>query len=401
MSAAPDSPRADIPLLATTDTCPHYLDNAATALMPTAVLTAMAAYDQRARGNIGRGIHPFAEAADEAYQNARRTVADALSTDDRQIVFTGGCTAALNVLAQGLAGSLADGDSILLSVAEHHSNIVPWQIMAQRRGFRLHFGGVDRYGGIDTDDIVRQIERHRPRVVALTHASNVSGVVNDFSAVADAAKTAGAVLAVDGAQAVPHHLPNPTALGCDFYVFSAHKCYGPNGVGVLWGTPAALAALPPVVGGGGSIQQVRQDGFETAPPPRGLEAGTPPITQAIGMAAAFRWRRQWRDNDATNTHALALSARRQLSALPAVRCLFDETPSAIVAFTVDGVHPHDVCEWLGARGVAVRGGHHCAQPLMQQLGINGCVRASFAPYNNADDVAALVSGVTDAITALR
>ena len=392
--------RADIPLLQKSGE--HYLDNAATALMPRAVVNATAKYDKSARANVGRGLHRFAEIADEHYENARNAVAKILGARDDEIIFTSGSTAALNLLANSLSQNLGKGDAVLLSAAEHHSNIVPWQIAARRRGFTLRFAGVSANGGVDVNDARRLSKDGRARVFAITHASNVSGAINDIGAVAKIAKHCGALFVVDGAQYIPHSFVNLPSSGADFYVFSGHKCHAPTGVGVLWGRHDALMALPAAVGGGGAVASVCESGFAAAELPRRLEAGTPPITQAIGLSAALQWLRQLPRAARDNENELAKLARRELQKIKGVRVLFSGAGkrAPIVSFVVGGVHAHDCCEVLAARNVAVRGGHHCAEPLMRRLGIDACVRASFAPYNNAADVRALVGGVRDAVKML-
>ena len=396
-AAVAEAVRQQIPLLAA-ESAPnnaHYLDNAATALMPEAVLDAVRAYDDSNRGNVGRGVHRFAEAADEAYQAARATTAAALAAVPEEIVFTAGATAGLNLLALALGSRLGRGDCVLLSLAEHHSNIVPWQLAARRHGFSLLFAAPDG-AGADSDELRRLIAEKKPRVIAVAHATNVGGGVADLPALA-AAKSADAVLIADGCQYAPHQLPDLPTCGADFYVFSGHKCYAPNGIGVLWGKRAQLENLPPVTGGGGSIREVTTADSTIAPPPAGLEPGTPPISPAVGLAAALRWRQTLPAAAADNTRRLARRLRRGLAAMPRLRLLFaDEEEAVIVPFVVEGVHSHDVCEILAAAGVAMRGGHHCAEPLMRYLEIDGCVRASFAPYNTDADCDAALQAVEQA-----
>lgn len=377
----------------------HYLDNAATALMPAAVLDAVRDYDDRNRGNVGRGVHRFAEAADTVYSDARQTVAAALRAAEQEIIFTAGCTAGLNLLANALGQSLQPGDKVLLSLAEHHSNIVPWQIMAQRRGFTLHFAAPDG-SGAGGRQLLTMIERYQPRVISIAHTTNVGGGTVDLALLA-AAKPAKTLLVVDGAQYVPHHLPDLPASGADFYVFSGHKCYAPNGIGVLWGRREQLEALPPVIGGGGAIAHVSSDGYGPAALPQRLEPGTPPVSPAVGLAAAMRWCGQLAAAEGA-VLGLAQRLREGLRQLPHTHLLFDNAPpSPIVSFIVDGVHAHDICEVLADHEIAVRGGHHCAEPLMVHLGIGGCVRVSLAPYNNDADIDAVLLASEKAVRLLR
>lgn len=390
--------RADIPLLQQQPLC--YLDNAATALMPAAVLAAAGGYDARNRGNIGRGLHPFAAAADAAYADARNRVAGRLNAAPEEVFFTPGCTAALNGLAQSLGETLGGGDVVLLSFAEHHSSIAPWQLAARRRGFQLRFFGIDERGAPDTAEAA-QIARAESRVrgIVVSHRSNVSGAAADLPVLAQA-RAAGVWVLVDGAQAVPHALPDLPAMEADFYVFGGHKCYAPNGIGVLWGRRDALEALPPVIGGGGAVARVSQTEFRPAALPHRLEPGTPPISQAVGLAEALDWIAALPPQTAADVTALAGMLRSGLSRLRGLRLLFpvdtgDANP--LVSFIAPHVHAHDLCEWLGERRVAVRGGHHCAQPLMEHLGVNACVRASIAPYNTEEDIQQLLDATAEAL----
>lgn len=402
MTAAAETVRGNIPLLQKSGE--HYLDNAATALMPQTVLQAVANYNAETRANVGRGLHNFAEAADEQFAQARATVAAALSAKNDEIVFTSGATAGLNLLANALGQTVAKNGAVALSLGEHHSNIVPWQIAARRGGFAIRFFRLAPNGAADLEEARRIIRG--ASVVAVAHAYNVSGAVNDISALAQIAKENGAKFVVDGAQYIPHGFAAPEKLGADFYVFSGHKCYAPNGIGVLWGRKKSLAELPDAIGGGGSITEVCEKGFSAAEPPRRLEAGTPPISQTAGLAAAIAWMQNIPQAAKENARNLAQSAREELAKIPGARVLFsgggENAPNVpIVSFVVEGAHPHDCCQILAERGVAVRGGHHCAQPLMRALGISGCVRASFAPYNNDKDLRALVAAAKEAAHILR
>lgn len=414
MAAAAKVARADIPLLRRGGM--HYLDNAATALMPQVVTDATANYDAKTRANIGRGLHKFAEIADEHYAGARRIVAEMLNAADNEVIFTSGASAGLNLLAAALGQTLSADDAVVLSVAEHHSNIVPWQIAAGRFGFSLRFAGITAGGAIDIDDIRRHSSDGRARVFSLAHASNVSGATCDIGGIVQIAKyhNGDAIVVIDGAQYVPHFLAHSPSgaiadLGADFYVFSGHKCYAPNGIGVLWGRREMLEKLPAVIGGGGAVSSVREDSYDTAELPRRLEVGTPPITQAVGLAAAMRWASHLSQMTRQNEEYLATAARRGLRDIKGVRVLFDDgggdendggnkckTCAPVVSFVMDNVHPHDCCQILSARNVAARGGNLCAEPLMRYLGIKGCIRISIGPYNNDGDIAAMVGGVREA-----
>lgn len=386
--------RRQIPLLVHHRTL-HYLDNAATALMPAAVLDAVHTYDATTRGNIGRGVHAQAEAATAAYAAARAEVAHAVGAAEEEVIFTAGTTAALNLLAHALGSGMGRGDTLLLSLAEHHSNIVPWQLMAAQRNFRIAFAAPQGSAAAD-HTFLEAIAREKPRVIALAHTTNVGGGTADLAAIA-AAKPRDTLLVVDGAQHAPHHLPSLPDSGADFYVFSGHKCYAPNGIGVLWGKAEHLRALPRTVGGGGAISRVSTTQHTPAPLPQRLEPGTPPISPAIGLAAAMRWRRSLPADAHTEVLRLAQHLREHLAAQAPVQLLFpDAAPSPIVSFNLRGAHAHDVCEVFAAHHIAVRGGHLCAEPLMTHLGCSGCVRISLAPYNTDADVHAAVHAAQEA-----
>jgi cysteine desulfurase/selenocysteine lyase len=388
----------------------HYLDSAASALMPAAVLDATAAFDSAARANVARGVYRWAEEATAAYEGARADVAKMLGANSCEVVFTGGATAGLNLLAYCLSENLGSDDAVILSRAEHHSNIVPWQRRAQARGFSLRYADCEDDGAISLNSLARVLEeenkRGKARVVSLVHTSNVTGAVLDLQKAAAIIHDAGALFAVDGAQAAPHaSAVNIAASGADFYVFSGHKCYAPNGVGVLWGREELLNNLPPFMSGGGMVGEVRDDDADFIRAPRRLEAGTPPITPAVGLGAAMRWMQSqdWRAIN-QNGEALCQALINGITKIPQTRILgaLDATGRMpIVAFTAAGAHPHDICQLLGERGIATRGGHHCAQLLMRHFGVAGCVRAGIGPYNVMEDIQALLDALGDALDILR
>lgn len=378
----------------------HYLDNAATAQLPRAVIDAVTRHETESRANVARGVHSLAERASSAYENARATVATFLNVPAEEIVFTSGTTAAINLAAHGIGAHLQKGDEVVLSELEHHSNIVPWQMVRERTGIEIKVLPVTEDGRIDFTFFDRIVTK-RCRVIALAHVSNVTGAVADVSAVVDAARAVGALVLLDGAQAVPHGPVDLRALGVDLYAFSGHKMYAPNGIGVLWGKKDVLASMPPLMGGGGMIRQVTFERTAYADPPKRFEAGTPPIAQAVGLGAAAQWLGTLNREDVA-AHELRLTGRMLdgLATVPGTRILGPtglQGRRGVVSFTVDGVHPHDLCQWLNDRfGVALRGGHHCAEPLMQRFGLDGTSRASVAVYNNDADIDALVEGVADA-----
>jgi cysteine desulfurase/selenocysteine lyase len=395
--------RDEFPLFATQPAPFHYLDSAATSQIHRSALAAMVHHDTHARANVLRGTYRLAEAADAAYEQARRQVAEFLHASPVEVVFTAGATAALNLVAAAYAERLAPGDEVVISAAEHHSNFVPWQRLAQRRGAVLRLLPLTAAGRLDTAALA-EIVTPRCRLVALTHASNVSGALTDVAAVVAAARRHGARVLLDGAQRVQHGPVDVQALGVDFYVFSGHKCFGPGGVGVLWGRAEALADLPPPFTGGGMVGRVSLAETSFAEPPRRFEAGTPPIAQAVGLGAVLTWMRTlpWAQ---IHAHESNLAGRliEGLAGVPGVRLIGPadlERRLPIVAFSIAGLHPHDVCQVLDGRGLALRGGHHCAQPLMAHFGIEGASRASLALYNTQADVDALLEGVAAAIRIL-
>ena len=403
MTTETEKVRGQIPLLRGAEAL-HYLDGAATGLMPAAVLRATADYDGRARGNIGRGVHAFAEAADAAYENARRTVADCLGAEREEVVFVSGATAGLNLLADALGGTMKAGDWVLLSAAEHHANLIPWQIAARRFGFGLRVIAADGRGAPDLDAARRALAAENIRVVSLTHASNVTGAVSDLPELARLAKAAGALLIADGAQYAPHAFARPRELGADFYVFSGHKCGGPNGAGILWGRRDALEALPLARGGGGMVGEVWENNFEPAELPRRLEPGTPPITPAIGLGAALDWMRGLPLEKLRGELAdLAEELAEEGGGLAGARVVAARTGARLpmVSFSLAGAHSHDVCEWLSHRRVAARGGHHCARLLMRALGVEECVRLSLGFYSTRADILAAAAAAREAAERLR
>jgi cysteine desulfurase/selenocysteine lyase len=377
----------------------HYLDNAATAQVPQSVLDALRRFEVEARANVHEGLHRRARAATEAYNRARASVARFLNAaSDDEVVFTYGATSALNLLAHSFGDLLDPGDEILLSVLEHHSNLVPWQRLVQRRGVALRFLPMTPDGRIDLNALDSEL-RPRCRLVALTHCSNVTGALTDVGRVVSAARSTGAIVALDGAQRAPHGPLDLRELGVDFYAFSGHKTYGPTGIGVLWGRRDLLDSMPPFMTGGQMIQEVTTTAATFRPPPRRFEAGTPPIAQAIGLAAALEWMSDL-DWDAIRDHELRLTRRllAGLASFPGVRVLGPldlHERIGVVTFCVAGMTAADVCRSLDARGVALRGGHHCAQPLIRAFGVEGAARASIAPYSIDADIDALLEGLEE------
>ncbi|MEZ4585872.1 MAG: SufS family cysteine desulfurase [Gemmatimonadales bacterium] len=373
-----------------------YLDNAATALKPKAVGAAMGRYFDEYCANVARGVHTASQEATSAYEAVRDRVAGWINADGAdEIVFSAGTTASLNLLAQSLARPrLGAGDEILVSELEHHSNIVPWQLVAEATGARVRRIPVTDAGELDLEALERLCSE-RTKIVAVAHASNVVGTILPIERIAAIAHRVGGLVVVDGAQGAPHLLVDVRGLGCDAYVFSGHKAFGPTGVGVLWARRELLQGMPPWQGGGGMIASVEIERSTYAPPPARFEAGTPAIAEVIGLGAAIEYLEGWdRAAGLAYEDGLLAEAVARLAEVAGVRCFGQsERRVAVLAFTVDGVHPHDVGTALDAEGVAVRAGHHCAQPLMKRFGVPAMVRASFAPYNTSADVDALVRGV--------
>lgn len=382
----------------------HYLDNGASSQTPDAVLNAVRAYETTGRANVLRGVHRLAERATDAYEGARADVAKFLGVPPMEIVFTGGCTAAINLVAYSYGSLLQPGDRVLLSELEHHSNIVPWQLLRARAGIEIDMIPVTADGRIDLALLPRLLTP-KTKLVSLAHVSNVTGAMVDVGAVVAAAKSVGAKVMLDGAQRAPHGPLDLPSLGIDFYVFAGHKAYGPNGVGVLWAKAALLDAMPPFMGGGSMIGRVTFAETTWAPAPRRFEAGTPPIGPAIGLGAACKWM-QALDWTGAHAHEMAMVQHLMdgLQKIDGARIFGPaglQNRYPVVSFTLDGVHPHDVAQTLDSFGVAVRAGHHCAQPLMDRFDLDGTTRVSMAPYNDGSDIDAFLSGVRYAAKTLR
>ncbi len=386
-----------------------YLDNAASTQMPLAVLDAMRAFETRDRANIHRGVHALSQRATAAFERSRATLARFVGAGaDHDLVFTSGTTEALNLVALGLSDRafadpwLRPGDEIIVSGLEHHANLVPWQAAARRSGATLRVLRPDAEGRLDAAALAPLLGT-RTRVFALTACANATGHRPPYEALLALATQAGVLTVLDAAQAAAHAMPAVAALACDFMAFSGHKMHGPMGTGVLAGRRAALERLAPLRLGGDMVESVRWDETRFAPLPMRLEGGTPNVAGAVGMAAAADFidgvGRERIEAHVTHLRAAAAAA---LAALPGVRVLArDEPRTAIVSFVADGAHPHDIGTLLDERGIAVRTGHHCAQPLLDHLGTGPTTRASFALYNTLDEVERLADGVAWALKVLR
>jgi cysteine desulfurase / selenocysteine lyase len=381
-----------------------YLDSAASSQKPRTVLEAMTQYYETSHANVHRSIHTLGEEATALYEAARDRVQRFIGATAREeVVLTRGTTDGINLVAEALGRTLRAGDEILITELEHHSNIIPWQMAARDRGATVRAIPVADDGLLDVEAFERLLGP-RTRVVAFAHVSNVLGTITPVAQLCARARSVGAVTVVDGAQAAPHLPLDMPALGCDFYVFSGHKMLGPTGIGVLWGRRAALEALEPTRGGGEMIKEVWIDRARWNDLPWRFEPGTPPIAEAVGLTAAIEYlEKLGMERVAEHERALASQTVELLQAVPGVtvygpRAAMDR--GAVVAFSVDGLHAHDVAALLDQEGIAVRAGHHCAQPLMRRYGITGTARASFSVYNSSEDVSLLAHAVAGLRTQL-
>ena len=388
--------RADFPGLKTADgQAWHYLDTGATSQKPQSVIDATVRAMGADYATVHRGVYARSADMTLAYEAARRRAARFIgASSENEIVFVRGATEAINLVAQSWGGAnLRAGDRIMLSTLEHHSNIVPWQMAAERVGAAIDVAPLTADGRIDLDGMATMMTPAH-KLVALAHVSNVLGSVLDVSRAARLAHDSGALLLVDGCQAVPRMAVDVAELDCDFYVFSGHKLYGPTGIGVLWARADLLAAMPPWQGGGSMIDKVTFERTTYAPPPTRFEAGTPAIIEALGLAAAMDYvDAVGLDAIAAHEQALVRATRDALKKINSIRLFGPDDAAGIVSFAMDGVHPHDIGTILDEHGVAIRAGHHCAQPLMRHLGVDATARASFGLYSDESDVAALVRGL--------
>ena len=374
-----------------------YLDTAATSQTPEPVLEAMEGYYREYRASIHRGVYELAVRATEAYEGARAKAAALVGSTPGETIFTRNATEAINLVAYSWgSANLGPGDLIVLTEMEHHSSIVPWQMAAQRAGATIAYVGVDDDGHLSMDELDALLVRE-PKLVGVIHASNVVGTINDVSEIARRAHAAGAVLMVDGSQAVPHFPVDVGALDADFYAWTGHKAYGPTGIGILHAKRALLEAMPPFIGGGHMIAKVSEQSSTYAEVPSKFEAGTGAVAEGIGLGAACDFLTDigldevWAHDQAMSAYAL-----ERLDEVPGLKVHGPRDPAgrvALASFELEGVHPHDVAEILGSENVCVRAGHHCAQPLMRRLGVPASSRASFAIHSAREDVDRLVNGL--------
>lgn len=366
-----------------------YFDNANAAQKPAVVIEAVDAFYRRHNANVARAVHTLSEEATTLYEQSRERIAGFIGApSSREVVLTSGTTMAINLVAQSyLAPRLKVGDEIVVSHMEHHANIVPWQLLCQRSGAVLRVAPIHDDGSLDLEALYALLNG-RTRMVGLVHVSNVLGSVNPIAEIAVQTRARGIPLLVDGSQALPHMAVNVVELGCDFYVFTGHKLFGPTGTGALWARTELLQSMPPWIGGGEMIESVSFDATVFAPPPRRFEAGTPNIAGFVGLAAAIEYL-QSKDLAALAAHEIALGERLRdgLRAVPGLRFIGEASQRvAVASFVIAGAHATDLAVLLDLEGVAVRSGQHCAHPLMQRFGVNATLRASLAFYNTADEV---------------
>ncbi len=373
-----------------------YLDTAATSQKPTVVIDAMDHFYRESYGTVRRGVYRLSEKATQAYESTRHKVAKLINaSSDREIIYTRGCTESLNLVAYSYGRSvLKSGDEIILSQIEHHANIVPWQIVREMTGAVIKIIPCNDRGELFLEEY-RKLLSPRAKIVAVNHVSNALGTINPIKEIAKLAHEAGAVMVVDGAQSISHMTVDVQDLGADFYAFSSHKMFGPTGAGILYGRYDLLEKMPPFQGGGDMIRQVTFEKTTYQDPPHRFEAGTPSIVEVLGLGVAVDYLQSvGLDKIAGHEHALLEYGTKLLSGIPGVRLIGTaEHKGAILGFELDGVHPHDIGTLLDMDGIAIRAGHHCAQPTMQRFGVPATARASLGPYNTEADLDALAAGI--------
>ncbi|MEZ4986447.1 MAG: cysteine desulfurase [Saprospiraceae bacterium] len=398
--------RADFPLLETSMRGKPlvFLDSAASSQKPQIVLEALDQYYRHTNANVHRGVYELSQRATDAFEKGREQARQFLNAaETAEVIFTKGCTESINLVAAGFGKKfLREGDEVVISAMEHHSNIVPWQLACEQSGAILRVIPINDKGELEMD-AYEQLLNERTKIVAVVHVSNALGTINPIQAIIDKAHDHGIPVLVDGAQATPHLQVDVQALDVDFYTFSGHKVFGPTGIGVLYGKRKWLEALPPYQGGGEMIAQVTFEKTTYNELPIKFEAGTPDISGAVGLGVALDYIRHiGQDAIAAHEHRLLEAATEELCQIDGLRIIGTaDHKASVISFVVDGIHPFDLGTILDKMGIAVRTGHHCTQPLMARFGIPGTVRASFALYNNMEDVAKLVEGVKRSVAMLR
>ena len=380
-----------------------YLDNAASSQKPNCVIDAVANYYLKQNSNVHRGVYALAEEAETHYHDARKTIADWLNVSSEEIIFVRGATEALNLVAHSISKTnLRSGDSIILTQMEHHANIVPWQMVAQEKNLEIKVVSVLENGSLNLDELNTFLAQENSKVLSLCHISNSLGTINPINKIIRNAHAHNVQVIVDGAQSVPHGRVDLKAMDCDFFAFSGHKVFGPMGIGVLYGKKEILESLPPYQGGGDMIDEVSFRGTTYAPSPQRFEAGTPNVAGAIGLAAAIDYlASQNMEKLAQHENFLLHFTQDELQVIPGLKIHGTTADkAAVISFSVEGVHPHDLATLLDAEGIAIRTGHHCCQPLMEVLGVPATARASFAFYNSLEDAERFVAALKKAISIL-
>lgn len=379
-----------------------YLDSAASAQKPESVINAMGDFMRTSYANVHRGIHTLSNEATAAYESARKSLANFIGAMENEIVFTKGTTEGINLIAHSVGETLAEGDEIIITELEHHANIVPWYMLSQRKGVKLRFADINDDGSLNIEHF-QSLLNSNTKLVAFAHISNVLGTRIEIEEMTRLAHAIGAKVLIDGAQGIVHEKIDVKAIDCDFYVFSGHKLYGPSGIGAVYGKSEILNNLPPFLGGGEMIEHVSKEEITYNEAPFRFEAGTPPITESVGLKAAIDFLNKI-DRGAVLEHENRLYdiAAAELRKRNHIR-IFGETKNKapILTFAIDGIHPHDISQILDKYGVAIRAGHHCAQPLMQRLGVSATARASFGLYNTENEIDIFLHALDKAIQLLR
>jgi cysteine desulfurase/selenocysteine lyase len=399
-----ESIRADFPILQTQVNGKDlvYLDNAATGQKPKSVINSISEYYNHYNSNVHRGVHSLSQKATDLYESARTSVQHFINaSNSEEIIFTQGTTNSLNLLANSLMASINEGDEILTTEMEHHSNFVPWQMLAKQQKAVFKVARIDNDGNLSLDEI-KELITDKTKIVAVAHASNTLGTINNINAISKLAHEHNAIVVVDGAQYIPHHKVDVTELDCDFYAFSGHKLFGPTGIGILYGKKSLLDKLPPAEYGGGMISEVTLTDTTFTSSPQVFEAGTPNIAGAHGLKVAIDYLESIDfEFIESHEHSLLEYATSQLNTIPGLQIIgTSENKVALISFVVDNLHPFDVGTLLDQMGIAVRTGHHCTQPIMTKFGIPGTIRASFAFYNTVDEIDKLVLGLKKAVEIL-
>ena len=381
-----------------------YLDNAATSQKPSIVIDSIKNYYASSNSNVHRGVYELAEEAEHLYHNSRKFISQYFNASEKETIFVRGATEGLNLIAHSYASdTLNQNDEIIVTEMEHHANIVPWQLVCEKTGAKLKVCPTLPDGSLDREWISKNISRESVKLISLTAISNTLGTINPVAEITTEAKSFGKTVVIDGAQSVPHQKTDFRKLGCDFFTFSGHKVFGPMGIGVVLGKEAILREMTPYQGGGDMIDQVTFEGTTFAPAPQKFEAGTPNVAGAIGLGKAIEYISQFSMEEiAQHEHLLYKTALRGLAEIAGFKEHgTTENKAAVLSFTIENIHPHDLATFLDAQGIAIRTGHHCCQPLMKVLGVEATARASFALYNTEDEAVRLVEAVKKAVSILR